>query len=188
MHNKTQLIELNINSNNKIDAFDTYNLKFRKKIIIINSEYNFAKNYINNLSLEYNSNKICVRINDSGKMIIPVHEIRLEEKLNTKISQIKPNKNDINMIYELFEDFKETKSMEIINGKYQSLNNSKAFKHFIKNYLYLNKDYSEIIEITNNDKDILKEYLLKLVIQNFFINPIKSKKTIEQIESYKKIF
>ena len=48
------------------------------------------------------------------------------------------------MIYELFEDFKTNKSFELINKRYKSLNKSKAFKQFIKSYIYKNKDYSEI--------------------------------------------
>ena len=63
----------------------------------------------------------------------------------------------------------------MINKRYKSLNNSKAFKQFIKSYIYANKDYLEIPNITSNDIDILKEYLLKLVIQYFFINPKESK-------------
>ena len=55
------------------------------------------------------------------------------------------------------------------------MNNAKAFKQFIKSYIYKNKDYSEISKIISNDIDILKEYLLKLVIQYFFINPKESK-------------
>ena len=184
--NKNNLPQYLLNQNNeKLDAFDTYNLKYRKRTIIINTEFNFATKYINNLGLESNSNKICVRIKDSGKMITSVHTIRLEEKSDTKTIQIEANKNDIKMIYELFEDFKTNKSFELINKKYKSLNNTKAFKHFIKSYIYKNKDYSEIPNITSNDIDILKEYLLKLVIQYFFINPKESKIISEQIESYK---
>ena len=105
--NENNLPQYLINPNNeKLDAFDTYNLKYRKKINIINVDYNFATKYINNLSLESNSNKICVRIKDSGKMLTSVHTIRLEEKSDTKTNQIEANKNDIKMIYELFEDFK----------------------------------------------------------------------------------
>ena len=73
----------------------------------------------------------------------------------------------------------------MINKRYKSLNNAKAFKQFIKSYIYKNKDYSEISKITSNDIDILKECLLKLVIQYFFINPKESKIISEQIESYK---
>ena len=47
------------------------------------------------MSLESNSNKICVRIKDSGKMLTSVHTIRLEEKSDTKTNQIEANKNDI---------------------------------------------------------------------------------------------
>ena len=47
-----------------------------------------------------------MRIKDSGKMLTSVHTIRLEEKSDTKTNQIEANKNDIKMIYELFEDFK----------------------------------------------------------------------------------
>jgi len=93
-------------------------------------------------------------------MLTSVHTIKLEEKSDTKINQIKANKNDIKLIYELFEDFKTNKSLELINKKYQSLNNDKAFKLFIKSF-YSNKHYSEIPKITNNDIDLLKEYLLK---------------------------
>ena len=185
--NENNLPEYLLNQNNeKLDAFDTYNLKYRKKINIINADYNFATKYINNMSLESNSNKICIRINDSGKMLSSVHKMRLEEKSDTKTNQIKANKNDITMINELFEDFKKTKSLELINKKYKSLNNSKVFKQFIKSYIYTNKDYLEIPNITSNDIDILKEYLLKLVIQYFFINPKESKKTSKELlEFYK---
>ena len=75
--------------------------------------------------------------------------------------------------------------MEFINKKYKNLNNPKAFKNFIKSYIYTNKDYLEIPNITSNYIDILKEYLLKLVILYFFINSKESKKTPEQLESYK---
>ena len=180
--NENNLPQYLLNPNNeKLDTFDTYNLKYRKKIIIINAEYNFATKYINNLSLKSNSNKICVRIKDSGRMLTSVHTIKLEEKSDTKINQIKANKNDIKLIYELFEDFKTNKSLELINKKYQSLNNDKAFKLFIKSF-YSNKHYSEIPKITSNDIDLLKEYLLKLVIQFFFINQKEIKIISEQLE------
>ena len=185
--NKNNLPQYLLNQNNeKLDAFDTYNLKYRKKINIINAEYNIATKYINKMCLESYSNKICIRINDFGKMLTSVHIIRLEEKSVTKTNQIKGNKNDIAMINDLFEDFKKTKSLELINKKYKRLNDAKVFKQFIKSYIYANKDYLEIPNITSNDIDILKEYLLKLIIQYFFINPKESKKTSEELlEFYK---
>ena len=148
----------------KLTEFDFYNLKYRKKINVINVEKSFANKYIKtNLSLDNNSYKICVRINQNGKELSSVHEIRYEEKSNTKISTlnyIKNSFNEIKTIYQLFKEFKENKSIQTLkqNKKYKHLTNGCVFNRFIKQYIYANKSYSEMDNINENDVNILCQY------------------------------
>jgi len=170
-----------------IDKFDDYNLKYRKKIIAINVEKSLANKYIKKkLSLDYNSYKICVRVNDDGKEISSVHEIQLEENAILDSFALIANKNDIEKIDKLYKEFKVKKSLEFIqkNKKYKKLieDNTHAFYKFIKNYDYTNKSYLEISKITDNDVIILKEYLLKFVLKFFSIDiNNKAKSELSQI-------
>ena len=98
-------------NNQKLDEFDSYGLNFRKKINIINSEMDIANDYIENLSPDSNSYKICIRINDKGEMISSIHKLDSAEKSNqkssSKVPKLQSNKGDIKKIFQLFDDFKK---------------------------------------------------------------------------------
>ena len=153
----------------KLDKFDNYGLSHRKKIIVINIEKNFAKEYVKNITLDWDSYKICSRIKENEEITSSIHELKLDEKLNLEKSKIKANANDIKKIYKLFNEFKNNKSIECLE-KYQSLNNENMFENLKHGYIYVNKSYNDIPEITENDIIIVKECLLKLIIHNFFID------------------
>ena len=162
-----------------LDKFDNYGLSHRKKINVINIEKNFAKEYVKNITLDSDSYKICSRIKENGEIASSIHELKLDEKLNLEKSRIKVNANDIKKIYKLFNEFKNNKSIECLE-KYKSLNNENVFENFKSEYIYVNKSYNDIPEITENDIIKVKECLLKLIIHNFFIDFSKMKTTKNQ--------
>ena len=141
-----------------LKQFDEYNLKYRKKMCAINVEKNFAYDYINNLYLDANSYKLCVRIKDNGKISSSVHQLKLEEKTISKISELRANTNNITRIFDFFGELKQNKSIEILKKKYEDLDDDDAFKKFIKNYIYRKKSYTEIPNISDNDVNLLKEF------------------------------
>ena len=157
-----------------LDEFDDYGLKYRKKINVINVEKNFSDSFLKkNIKLPNNSYKICTRAKDNGKELSSIHELLLTEKLGSETFASQPNLDDIKKIEELFKEFNQKKSLLIIKEeeKYKELiNDEKAFNRFIKSYKYVDKSYLQISQITNDDVNILKEYLLKFVIKYFFID------------------
>ena len=162
-----------------LDKFDNYGLSHRKKINVINIEKNFAKEYVKNITLDSDSYKICSRIKENGEIASSIHELKLDEKLNLEKSKIKANANDIKKIYKFFNEFINNKSIECLE-KYKSLNNENVFENFKREYIYVNKSYNDIPEITENDIIKVKECLLKLIIHNFFIDFSKMKTTKNQ--------
>lgn len=160
--------------------FDNYGLNYRKKINIINIEKKFADDYIKYGIFNSNSYKICIRIKDK-KISSTVHELVLQEKMNSKRFSYKANKNDINKIYQLFQDLKNGQSLANIKNNYKCLNDDEAVKKFMTNYEYVKNTYLEIKTITEDDVNIIKEYLLKLIIKNFFID-IDKNRTKAQIK------
>ena len=159
----------------ELKKFDEYELKYRKKMSVINVEKNFAYNYINTLNLDANSYKICVRIKENEKILSSVHELKIGEKTTSIISKKQANTKHISKIFELFEELKKNKSIESLKEKYKDLDNDDAFKRFIKSYIYIKKHYSEIRNIKDNDVNLLKEYILKLIIKYFFIDTTNKK-------------
>ena len=86
-------------SNKKLNEFDNYGLKYRKKIIIINVEKNLVDNYLdNNIPLDNNSYKICVRIKENGKELSSIHDLQLIEKLKSEKCKLRANNHDIQTI------------------------------------------------------------------------------------------
>ena len=150
----------------------------------INVEKNFANDYINNLSLEANSYKLCIRIKDDGKKCSSVHELKIEEKTTSNISTLKSKAEDITRILQFFDEIKKNKSIEDLKKEYKDLDNDDAFKNFIKSYIYAKKSYTEIPNITDNDVNLLKEFILKLIIKYIFIDTNAFKNNI--IEKYNK--
>ena len=170
--------------NEQLDKFDNYDLKYRKKLCIINADITIEKDYLEDLELKPSSYKVCVRINKNGMKIPSIHELKLEKTKNITKPNIKANKKNIKEIFKLFKDIKDNKSFEYIQEKYSHLNNGN-FDNFIKEYLNMNKIYTEIPDIDENDANIFKEHLLKLIINYFFVKDkesyIKSKKAILDI-------
>ena len=66
----------------KLNEFDNFNLKYRKKLTIINTELNIAKDYINNLHLEPNSYKINVSIKKNGDSLNSIYKLKIDEQIN----------------------------------------------------------------------------------------------------------
>ena len=168
----------------QLDKFDNYELKYRKKLCVINADIFLAKDYLEGIDLDPNSYKICVRIKKNGMKIPSIHELKQEkEKIRTKPNVI-ANKKDIEDIFKLFNDIKSNKSFEYIQKTYGHLNNGN-FENFVEKYPSINKNYSEILNINKNDADIFKEQLLKIIINYFFVNDkdsyIKSKNAILDI-------
>ena len=161
-------------SNKKLNEFDNYGLKYRKKIILINVEKNLVDNYLdNNIPLDNNSYKICVRIKENGKELSSIHDLQLIEKLKSEKCKLRANNHDIQTINKLFDEFKNKKSLLEIkqNEKFKDLiANQNAFNKLIKEYTYKEKSYLEINKITDNDVNILKEYLLKFILKFFSID------------------
>ena len=170
--------------NKQLNQFDNYDLKYRKKICVINADMSLAKDYLENLVLGPSSYKVCVRIKKNGMKIPSIHELKLENKKTRTKPNIKANKKDIKEIFKLFKDIKDNKSFEYIQKTYSYLNNGN-FENFVEKYANINKIYSEIPDINENDADIFKEQLLKFIINYFFVDNkdsfIKSKKAILEI-------
>ena len=59
--------------------------------------------------------------------------------------------------------------MKELKQKYNDLNDDNAFHQFLKNYTYVETSYLNIPNINDNDVNLLKEYLLKLILKYFFI-------------------
>ena len=163
----------------ELDIFDKYDLKYRKKINFINAEKKIANDYLKNLALNNNSYKICSRIKQSDNILTSVHKLNVDKKIISEKSELKANLKDIKKIYNFFNEFKKKKNLESLKKKYTSLNNENVFAKFINEYIYAKKSYSNISEITENDVTILKEYLLKLILQFFFIDFSEEKNSIE---------
>lgn len=154
-----------------IDRFDRYKLEHRKKINIINIEKSIFNQFIKYIKLDSNSYKICARIDNKGEISTSVYELLLQEKINSKIFSLKANVADFNKIFKLLTEIKNKKKpLSYIKEKYKCLDDDEAFKKFITNYEYIEKSYLEIPTINDNDVNILKEYLLKLIIKYFFID------------------
>ena len=167
----------------KLKYFDNYGLEYRKKICAINVEKDFSKDYINNISLDSNSYKICVRIKDNGKILSSVHELKLKEQIIFQISDLEANINHINRIFNIFDKFKKNKSMEILREENKDLDDDKALKDFLKEYIYVKKSYKEIPNINDNEVNLIKEYILKLVLKYLFIN-VDEKETKQEKKQY----
>ena len=163
----------------ELDIFDKYDLKYRKKINFINVEKKIANDYLKNLPLNKNSYKICSRIKQNDNILTSVHKLNVDKKIISEKSELKANLNDIKKIYNFFNEFKKKKKLESLKKKYKSLNNENVFAKFINEYIYAKKYYSNISEITENDVNILKEYLLKLILQFFFIDFSEEKNSID---------
>ena len=142
-----------------------------------------AIEYVKNLPLGFNSYKICSRIKKDGEISSSVHELAIDEKLPSKKLDLKANVSDIETIYEFFDELRVKKSIQTLIKKYHGLNEENAFKNFIKEYIYVKEDYSNIPEITENDVNVLKEYLLKLIVRYFFVDFSKMKATKSQIKN-----
>lgn len=156
---------------------------------VINVEKNFAYDYIKNLYLDSNSYKLCVRIKDNGEISSSVHKLKIEEKTISQISELRGNTENITRIFNFFDELKQNKSIEILKQEYKDLDNDDAFKKFIKSYIYAKKPYTEIPNISDNDVNLLKEFLLKLIIKYFFIetNDIKKNSEKKRIGKYNKM-
>ena len=165
------------NKKNNFEIFDNYGLKHRKKINFINVDKEFANDYLNELTLDNKSYKICSRIKKSGEISSSIQELKADKKLPSKKSEFKANRSDINNIYGFFNEFKKAQNLEFLQNKYKSLKDEKVFKIFVNNYIYVNEIYSDIPEVTENDISILKECLLKLILQHFFIDLSEMKAT-----------
>ena len=165
------------NKKNNFDIFDNYNLKHRKKINFINVDKEFANDYLNELTLDNKSYKICSIIKKSGEISSSIQELKEDKILPSKKSEFKANRSDINNIYGFFNEFKKAQNLDFLQNKYKSLKDEKVFKIFVNNYIYVNEIYSDIPEVTENDISILKEYLLKLILQHFFIDLSEMKAT-----------
>ena len=142
-----------------------------------------ANEYVKNLPLGFNSYKICSRIEKDGEISSSVHELAIDEKLPSKKLDLKANVSDIETIYEFFDELRVKKSIQTLIKKYHGLNEENAFKNFIKEYIYVKEDYSNIPEITENYVNVLKEYLLKLIVRYFFVDFSKMKATKRQIKN-----
>ena len=175
--NKYTLSPNKKNKKNNFEIFDNYGLKHRKKINFINVDKEFANDYLNELTLDNKSYKICSIIKKSGEISSSIQELKADKKLPSKKSDLKANRSDINNIYGFFNEFKKVQNLEFLQNKYKSLKDEKVFKIFVKNYIYVNEIYSDIPEVTENDISILKEYLLKLILQHFFIDLSEMKAT-----------
>ena len=158
---------MNSQYNEKLKEFDDYGLKYRKKMCVINTDIAIAKDFIEDLDLDPSSYKICVRIKKNGLKSSAVHELKLEKKINIPKSDMKGNIPDILKIFQLFDDIKGNKSYDYIQNTYKDLNNGN-FRQFLKDYEYSEKVYSDIPDINNDDANIFKEQLLKLIINFFF--------------------
>lgn len=155
--------------NELLDKFDNYGLKYRKKLCVINTDILIAKDFIEDLDLDPSSYKICVRINKNGMKSSAVHDLKLERKKNIQKSDTKGNIPDILTIFKLFDDIKGNKSFDYIQDTYKYLNNGN-FGQFIKEYEYNEILYSDIPDINDNDANIFKEHLLKIIIDCFFVD------------------
>ena len=160
---------MNSQYNEKLKEFDDYGLKYRKKMCVINTDIAIAKDFIEDLDLDPSSYKICVRIKKNGLKSSAVHELKLEKKINLPKSDMKGNIPDILKIFQLFDDIKGNKSYDYIQNTYKDLNNGN-FRQFLKDYEYSEKVYSDIPDINNDDANIFKEQLLKLIINFFFVD------------------
>ena len=165
------------NKKNNFEIFDNYDLKHRKKINFINVDKEFANDYLNELTLDNKSYKICSIIKKSGEISSSIQELKEDKILPSKKSEFKANRSDINNIYGFFNEFIKAQNLVFLQNKYKSLKDEKVFKIFVNNYIYVNEIYSDIPEVTENDISILKEYLLKLILQHFFIDLSEMKAT-----------
>lgn len=163
--------------------FDDYGLEYRKKMCIINVEEDFSKDYINNISLVSNSYKICARIKDNGKMLSSIHELKLEKQIIFQISSLEANTSHVKRIFNIFDKFKKNKSMEILKNENEDLDDDRALKEFLKKYIYVKKSYKEIPFINDNEVNLMKEYILKLVLKYLFIN-VDEKETKQEKKEY----
>ena len=111
--------------------------------------------------------------------------MKLEEKINLLITSLKANEKDIEKIYELFENYKKNQSLEQIKEKYEDLYLPKVFKKFSKNYPFFDKHYIELTDLNNNDVNLIKEYLLKLVLKYFLFEIDENKKSKVEMELLK---
>ena len=172
-----------------LKQFDEYNLKYRKKVCAINVEKNFTNDYIKNLYLDHKSYKLCVRIKDNGKTSTSVHQLKIEEKTNCQISELRANTNSITRILKFFDELKENKSIKTLKEKYKDLDDDNAFKKFIKSYIYAKKSYTEIPNISDDDVNLLKEFILKLIVKYFFIgtNEIQKNAEKKRIDKFNKL-
>ena len=160
----------------QLREFDTYNLKYRKKLIILNVEDKVVNDYIQKVTFDSNSYKICVRINNKGNAFPSIHELKLEKKIRIRISSQKANTQHIIDILNLFEELKENKSLKSLITKYKYLYDDNALHQFIKHYDYIETSYLDIPNIDDNDVNLIKEYLLKLIVKYLFIKISKNKK------------
>ena len=167
----------------KLKYFDDYGLEYRKKMCIINVEEDFSKDYINNISLVSNSYKICVRIKENGKMLSSIHELKLEKQIIFQISSLEANTSHVKRIFNIFDKFKKNKSMEILKNENEDLDDDRALKEFLKKYIYVKKSYKEIPFINDNEVNLMKEYILKLVLKYLFIN-VDEKETKKEKKEY----
>ena len=120
-----------------------------------------------------------------GSNLNSIHKLKLEEKINLLITSLKANEKDIEKIYELFENYKKNQSLEQIKEKYEDLYLPKVFKKFSKNYPFFDKHYIELTDLNNNDVNLIKEYLLKLVLKYFLFEIDENKKSKVEIELLK---
>lgn len=175
----------------KLEKFDNYGLKYRKKISIINTDTTVAIDYIHDLNLGDNSYKICVRIKKDGSKSTAIHEIELEKKITIQKTQMKANIDDIIKIIQLFKDIQDNSSFAHIHKTFNNLSMNNIHD-FLKEYTYTNKIYSDIPDIDDNDANLFKEHLLKLIISYFSLddekNYIENKNNIIRIiENIKEI-
>ena len=168
------------NNELKLKGFDNYNLKYRKKLIILNVELDAINEYIKNSILDSNSYKICIRIDSKGKSHTSIHELTLDKKKMVQSSKLKANIDHIKDIEKLFDEVKKNKPIESLKEKYNYLKDDDDFELFLKNYDYIDSSYTDIAYINDNDVNILKEYLLKLILKYFFIE-IDKNQTERQI-------
>ena len=120
-----------------------------------------------------------------GSNLNSIHKLKLEEKINLLITSLKANEKDIEKIYELFENYKKNQSLEQIKEKYEDLYLAKVFKKFSKNYPFFDKHYIELTDLNNNDVNLIKEYLLKLVLKYFLFEIDENKKSKVEMELLK---
>ena len=137
----------------KLDIFDTYDLKFRKRLTIINAKEKSINFNINNL--KSGSYKICNRINNLNNNKISIHQILKKEY--EKISF----KNDRKKDYLWF-----TFKCICLFKKFKDVNKDYNYEKLINEFNYLKSLSKKLF----HDKNLINKYTKSFLIQIEEIN------------------